>query len=660
MEQFLKDDEIIKIINDYFENKNTEYAVMIDGDWGSGKTTFVLNRLNSELKKLNLKTKKKLKFIYVSVYGLKDVKELDNRIYEEVIKEFLSKRFYKQYKNIENGVGSLYEIIRQFAKLPSIPKSSVRTLIEILQKRKQKNYILIFDDIERCEMQITELLGYINEFVEHKQMKTIIIANEKEILKKKMYTNNELKYLVAASKNLNIPIENNKSVNPYYTKREKESIANNNFDIENLNYRVEKIFGEDLLYSQIKEKLIGITIYYVPDLPKVIHVIIDKEISNCKVKEYLKENKNSLINIMQNRNHKNIRTLKVALRIIERILVLFISMDLSKYENRIIENCKKDIIFYTMFACIEYKDGNWEKVDKPEFFDISVENRISDVHNGFKFINDIIEKSYVDDENVKNVLISYLENKSGDENDFNDPMNILNCYWEMDDEEIEKNYLLLKEKLGKNLYKSTSYSKIIYLIMKLINIGFPKYYYDDIKNIMIKNLTNLNRIDEYNAFDEIGFSFNNKEEREKYEDMVNPIKKFIEKSEAIGSKNSINALINEKSGWGYNFSNYCIENKNNFLAKKEFFNLIDINNLLSCLKMSRTKDISDFRRCIYTIYNFRNIKDFFEKDLMKLNMFLNGLNSIDEDELESYDRSKKYNVNWLKNNVEELINRLNS
>lgn len=146
MDQFLKDEEIIKIISEYIENKNTDYAIMIDGEWGSGKTHFILKKLKVELNNVWKKNKKEIKFIYVSTYGVKDTIELDNKIYEEIIKEFLPEKIKKKYKDIENGLGSLYEIIKEFTKWPNISKNSIRSLIEILQKRNQKNYVLIFDD----------------------------------------------------------------------------------------------------------------------------------------------------------------------------------------------------------------------------------------------------------------------------------------------------------------------------------------------------------------------------------------------------------------------------------------------------------------------------------------------------------------------------------
>ena len=38
-------DEIESVIAEYLKNPRAEYAVMIDGDWGSGKTYFLTHSL---------------------------------------------------------------------------------------------------------------------------------------------------------------------------------------------------------------------------------------------------------------------------------------------------------------------------------------------------------------------------------------------------------------------------------------------------------------------------------------------------------------------------------------------------------------------------------------------------------------------------------------
>lgn len=656
MEQFLKENEIIDIVRDYVEDKNTDYAIMIDGEWGSGKTYFVRKILEKKLKESWSKKKLEIKFIYVSAYGVKTTKELDDKIYEKIIVEFLPEKLKNKYKDIEKGLGSLYAILKELTKIPNIPQNSIRNLIEILQKRNSKNYVLIFDDLERCEMPITEVLGYINEFVEHKSMKTIIIANENEILKKKMHSNTELKYIVAENELLDIPKEEKSLIDIFGNKNE----VNEKFNINEINHRVEEIFGEDALYNQIKEKLIGITIYYRPNLDNVIEGIIKEYVKNKNVRKYIKENKTKIITLMNNKNHINIRTLKIALKILDKVLIVVLKMDLSRYEERIIENVKKDLLIYTLTTCIEYKEGNLKKNNESEIFSISQENNFNEnSNNGFKFVNDIVEKNYVDNDRIRKVIEDYMIIKSQDTRDYDDPINVLGYYWELDDEIIEANYKLLKEKLEKKQYKSFSYSKILYRMMKITNMGFPEEYLEEIKSIMLKNLRDSSDIQEYNVFDELDIAFDDELERKKYEEIVSPIKEFIENANNNSREVNINTIINGEKGWGQKFSNYCIKNKGNFQSKKEYFKLINVENLLECIKKSNTKEISDFRRCSATIYGFKNIKDFYQNDLFKLEKFLEGLESISEEELNRYDKSKKYNIDWLKTNIRETIEILN-
>ena len=62
---------------------------------------------------------------------------------------------------------------------------------------------------------------------------------------------------------------------------------------------------------------------------------------------------------------------------------------------------------------------------------------------------------------------------------------------------------------------------------------------------------------------------------------------------------------------------------------------------------------------MYTIYDFKNIIDFYKQDIIKLEELLNVINEIIKDKsFEEFDKSKKYNINWLKKNTEEILERL--
>ena len=57
---------------------------------------------------------------------------------------------------------------------------------------------MVFDDLERCLLKTSRILGYLNNFVEHQNKKLIIIANDNEI--KKSNTNDEADYSLIKEK----------------------------------------------------------------------------------------------------------------------------------------------------------------------------------------------------------------------------------------------------------------------------------------------------------------------------------------------------------------------------------------------------------------------------------------------------------------------------
>ena len=46
----LTDEEILEIIGKYINNQETNYAILLDGEWGSGKTYFIRKKLVPKLK----------------------------------------------------------------------------------------------------------------------------------------------------------------------------------------------------------------------------------------------------------------------------------------------------------------------------------------------------------------------------------------------------------------------------------------------------------------------------------------------------------------------------------------------------------------------------------------------------------------------------------
>jgi hypothetical protein len=136
------------------------YAVLISGPWGIGKTYLVKEFLRQNVPKTK-------KHVYLSLYGLSSVEEIDAALFQAAFPLLGGK--------IAKITGRLAKAGLKYVGVDS-GDLSIR---DVMTKLNAELYI--FDDLERCEAPINKVLGYINQFVEHDDAKVIIIANEQEI-----------------------------------------------------------------------------------------------------------------------------------------------------------------------------------------------------------------------------------------------------------------------------------------------------------------------------------------------------------------------------------------------------------------------------------------------------------------------------------------------
>lgn len=161
------------------------YAVMLNGQWGVGKTYFI-QRYLEKIRKKRLETSQKQShwlsitrskvgaveaiikrdYIYVSLYGVSSKDELQWAVLsaQYAALEWKSTQILSQVSTIA---------LKAFRIEPS--KALIKSLII------SKALVYVFDDFERCSLTPQETLGYINTFVEHDECKVIIVANESVI-----------------------------------------------------------------------------------------------------------------------------------------------------------------------------------------------------------------------------------------------------------------------------------------------------------------------------------------------------------------------------------------------------------------------------------------------------------------------------------------------
>ena len=177
---------ILTFLNVYAEIPDPQYAIMLRGAWGCGKTFFIRQWIK-QLK--NDKDADKLKWrpIYVSLYGLTTTQQITEQVNKE-ISPWLYSKGMKLAKNILKAASKIalkYDIDGDGKDEGSVTCDLDSILLLKEENSEIKgNKILIFDDLERCDVKLETLLGYINYFSEHCKCKVIIIGDENKISEK--------------------------------------------------------------------------------------------------------------------------------------------------------------------------------------------------------------------------------------------------------------------------------------------------------------------------------------------------------------------------------------------------------------------------------------------------------------------------------------------
>ena len=136
----MSNQHILEFLNYYIKLPNPQYAVLLKGKWGSGKTHFI----NEYKKELDTNEKK---YIYVSLYGITSYDEIETKFLESI-----HPRLYNK-KTIFAG-----KIAKQLLKgtlkidLDADGKADGNASVQIPNFKPEdllntKDYILIFDDL---------------------------------------------------------------------------------------------------------------------------------------------------------------------------------------------------------------------------------------------------------------------------------------------------------------------------------------------------------------------------------------------------------------------------------------------------------------------------------------------------------------------------------
>lgn len=297
--------DIKQTIQDYLNASYTDYAIMINGDWGCGKTYYLDHEFDTLVKGVKCpfeadtigSGKKWLKDlwrgvpesykyspVYISLYGVSSSEDFYYRVFLGVNSWAKNSAW-----DILGSIGSkaMDRYLVGFGKEDSAKFTAI-----------SNNNILVFDDLERIcfdKISVKEVLGLINSYVEHDQRKVIIVCNEKVF--------------------------------------EGDETGN----------------GRDEEYWTFKEKTVRYTCSYEADVSSVYDALITS-IKKDAYRNYLTNAKSYLLQIFARGGRKNLRSLKFYLDSMEQV---YNSIPQLKYKE-IIE--RKIAITYLLYS-VEYKNG---------------------------------------------------------------------------------------------------------------------------------------------------------------------------------------------------------------------------------------------------------------------------------------------------------------
>ena len=350
------------------------------------------------------------------------------------------------------------------------PMSFINVKNTVGQGDKQRKFALVFDDLERCNIDKKDLLGVINDYAENKDIKVIIVADETKI-------------------------------------KEDE-------------------------YKEFKEKVVARTLQMSSDYIKIIESIIEKyKTANSEYREFLFKSKDCIIDAFMHSGYNNLRTLKSCIMDFERVFEVWcqVGIPLDDIGNVFYKFCV--ITYETKKGCYSMDHyGTYTIVmtetDQKKRDDAVKEIKSKYMEGVFDYIPNSISKWVVlgewDDQMLQTELKRmYLRDKISPEEKF-----ILYRFWDLEQSDIEHGMPNLVERAYNgeasrdeliSLLQKTHVLKMYEISLpcevdyKKINQGLYKRF-EKVKNGIIKEPKKC-KFTENSQIDEEAISLNEKIEK---------------------------------------------------------------------------------------------------------------------------------------------------
>lgn len=631
----MKAEHIIDEVIRYCDDNSYQYAVLIDGEWGCGKTYFIQHELTEAIEKKQKEKEAPKSVKYVSLYGCKSVSEVQEAIVWTFADEAgcyaankAAPDSSERSKRIVGNMLSSSKKIMNAIREKYLPETK---LFEIATDWiTMKSYIFVFDDLERCDCAINELFGFINGLVEHEGTKVILVANEKEITHKEVSSQKELQYLLVLNDRIQWEEERKQ-----YPDNHLEKVTPDQME----HYR-QMVFGDghsDTKYESIKEKLIGITLRYTPDIKHIVEALVSNGDFSERQQKLLHGELDYFYDTMDCYNRHNLRTFQFFL---SRVTHLLCWAERAPFDDEYRDWIYQFIVRDSFRCAIEFKANFIPPTDWRERV------RYDSIRKA-PAIKKYIETGELNDfelvADFQELIDECLVNAVQDD----DPAILLyNQYYYHNQQWCDSMITRIMEKLGRDAYPSHSYFKLLIVLQRLVDLGFSEEILDKAYALMIQNAeasTKLTVINNEPIFHE------DEAFKAKIRKRVNALNHTIEQRNDRAIKGSVSEILKDDN-WAVKLGSKVSELKNRYYHNFCVFCKADVSEWIECITKSSPEQIDAFRGVLddaYPISSMRACKNF--EDIPVLREIGDGLTPEKAEDL-----IVKANLSWLQGQIQKI------
>lgn len=656
MSKLLTMEEIKKIILDFIEDGRKNQAVLLNGEWGCGKTFFVKEKLISQI------DTEKYQIFQISLYGISSIEKIQDMIYGEWIEKAVgdkTEKFGPLGGALTRGIGIFGKGAVQFIEGKiGTDGSASEAVKEILEQNigKNKKPILIFDDIERCQIDIIELMGFLNNLSENNGYKLILVANECEINRDRDEDDISiaLKYEIAL---------NNKLETAEFTKKRPGNNPGNRneddikFTRDELREIASYYFERKSTYERTREKLIGLTVPYSVSITESFDEILSKFINDTSIREVVDANKEKIIDLFECAEHRNLRTLIAACIAIEYIIS---SIDQERIpEEEILKGELTTIILYTVYSAMRRTDGkgeyNWASDTRYGCVNNSVMKIKSSRIYGYAFIDEYWKTQCIDAEvvyiDIKTVIDEKVAiKKSHEEREEYQSLalnRLINWHLLPNDEEVKQHVQQMKEELKQKKYYPQDFKEIIITLMRINNPNFGMNPDENIEsnNAIFDSLESRQFVGMSVVDQEAGYHLYAEWEKLDISEFINLMIAYFDDEQFVMTKEMIRVvsedkqfiynyrqltmplieriekiemdkISSDKEGvmisemfWDDEFEMFCRNSKTEFINQGRFLSLFNYDKLIERFIVASPIEIHHFCSAVKRVYSFSNLSE---------------------------------------------------